>query len=73
MISRTANGRRLSKYPAFLLFFATPFIDAVGYQMYVADRESAFRRELKRQWGTANNNQIAAVLNISDRVFSVSL
>src|SRR5579863_9697187 len=34
-----------------------PFVDPVGYRMYIAEHESLFRRELERQRKTANNKQ----------------
>ena len=32
-----------------------PFIDPAGYKAYIADRESAFKEELKKQQATAGN------------------
>ncbi len=37
------------KYPRLKAGGANPFIDPEGYRQYVADREAAFRRELKKQ------------------------
>ena len=38
-----------SKYAQLRAGAATPFVDPQGYERYVAERESAFRRELARQ------------------------
>ena len=38
-----------TKYPRFKAGTATAFIDPAGYKSYVAEREQAFRRELKKQ------------------------
>ncbi len=38
-----------AKYARLKNMTGNPFIDPAGYQAYVRDRESAFRRELKRQ------------------------
>ena len=40
-----------SKYPRFKAGEVTAFFDPDGYRNYVADRERAFRRELKKQKG----------------------
>jgi metallo-beta-lactamase class B len=42
-----------AKYAQLKSARGNPFIDPAGYQAYVADRESAFRRELKRQQDAA--------------------
>jgi metallo-beta-lactamase class B len=39
------------KYPRLKDGDANPFIDTVGYQAYITERESAFREELKKQQG----------------------
>jgi metallo-beta-lactamase class B len=41
----------LAKYPKLQAGGANPFIDPAGYQAYVAERERAFRAELKKQSG----------------------
>ena len=38
-----------TKYPRFKAGNSTAFIDPAGYKQYVAEREQAFRRELKKQ------------------------
>jgi metallo-beta-lactamase class B len=40
-----------TKYAQLKAGVSTAFIDPVGYQNYVADRERAFRRELEKQKG----------------------
>ena len=37
------------KYPRLKAGQANPFIDPEGYKAYVAEREAAFRAELKKQ------------------------
>jgi metallo-beta-lactamase class B len=39
------------KYPKLRVGAVNPFIDPEGYKAYVADREQAFRDELKKQSG----------------------
>ena len=41
----------LAKYPKLQAGAANPFIDPAGYKAYVAEREQAFRTELKKQSG----------------------
>jgi metallo-beta-lactamase class B len=41
----------LAKYPKLQAGGANPFIDPAGYKAYVAEREQAFRAELKKQSG----------------------
>lgn len=41
----------LAKYPKLQAGDANPFIDPAGYKAYVAEREQAFRAELKKQSG----------------------
>jgi metallo-beta-lactamase class B len=41
----------LAKYPKLQAGSANPFIDPAGYKAYVAEREQAFRAELKKQSG----------------------
>ncbi|HVV46703.1 MAG TPA: subclass B3 metallo-beta-lactamase [Bryobacteraceae bacterium] len=41
----------LAKYPNLQAGGANPFIDPAGYKAYVAEREQAFRTELKKQSG----------------------
>jgi len=41
----------LAKYPKLQAGGANPFIDPAGYKAYVAEREQAFRSELKKQSG----------------------
>ncbi len=41
----------LAKYPKLQAGGANPFIDPAGYKAYVAEREQAFLRELKKQSG----------------------
>lgn len=41
----------LAKYPKLQAGGANPFIDPAGYKAYVAEREQAFRNELKKQSG----------------------
>ncbi|HVW12148.1 MAG TPA: subclass B3 metallo-beta-lactamase [Bryobacteraceae bacterium] len=41
----------LAKYPKLQAGGANPFIDPAGYKAYVAEREQAFRTELKKQSG----------------------
>ncbi|HEU5021944.1 MAG TPA: subclass B3 metallo-beta-lactamase, partial [Bryobacteraceae bacterium] len=41
----------LAKYPKLRAGGANPFIDPAGYKAYVAERERAFRAELKKQSG----------------------
>ena len=41
----------LAKYPRLQAGGANPFVDPEGYKAYVADREKAFRDELKKQSG----------------------
>ena len=48
----TSYGMK-EKYARLKSGAGNPFIDPAGYQAYVADRESAFRRELKRQQAAA--------------------
>jgi metallo-beta-lactamase class B len=40
-----------TKYSQLKAGVSTVFIDPVGYQNYVADRERAFRKELAKQKG----------------------
>jgi metallo-beta-lactamase class B len=42
-----------AKYPKLAAGGENPFIDPAGYKVYVADRESAFKEELKKQQATA--------------------
>jgi len=41
----------LAKYPKLQAGGANPFVDPAGYKAYVAEREQAFRAELKKQSG----------------------
>jgi metallo-beta-lactamase class B len=41
----------VAKYPKLQAGGTNPFIDPAGYKSYVADREKAFRDELKKQSG----------------------
>jgi metallo-beta-lactamase class B len=44
-----------AKYPKLAAGGENPFIDPAGYKAYIADRESAFQEELKKQQAAAKN------------------
>jgi metallo-beta-lactamase class B len=43
-----------AKYERFKRGMATAFVDPEGYKSFVADREQAFRNELRKQQGKSN-------------------